>query len=147
MAADIFSTTRMLFPSEKTSFSMWKSPATLARRFNSTFGETFVVPEPYVVKEGMRIMGLDDPAKKMSKSATSEYNYIALTDRPEKIREKIKNAVTDSGKKIRYSDDKPAIKNLINIYALLDNAKPKEIESKHTARKGLCGVQERTSPK
>jgi tryptophanyl-tRNA synthetase len=73
-------------------------------------------------------MGLDDPAKKMSKSAASEYNYIALTDSPEKIREKIMRAVTDSGKYVRYSDDQPAIKNLINIYALLDNAKPKDIE-------------------
>jgi tryptophanyl-tRNA synthetase len=101
---------------------------TLAKRFNSTFGKTFVIPEPFVVKEGMRIMGLDDPAKKMSKSAASEYNYIALTDSPEKIREKIMRAVTDSGKSVRYSDDQPAIKNLINIYALLDNAKPKDIE-------------------
>jgi tryptophanyl-tRNA synthetase len=101
---------------------------TLARRFNQQFGETFVVPEPFVVEEGMRIMGLDDPTKKMSKSATSEYNYIALTDSPSKIREKIKRAVTDSGKSIKYSDGQPAIKNLINIYALLDNAKPKDIE-------------------
>ena len=85
------------------------------------------VPEPFIVKEGMRIMGLDDPKKKMSKSALSEYNYISLTDTPEKIREKIKKSVTDSGKEIKYSADKPAIKNLINIYALLDNAKPKEI--------------------
>ena len=100
---------------------------TLARRFNSLFRETFVVPEPFIVKEGMRIMGLDDPKKKMSKSALSEYNYISLTDTPEKIREKIKKSVTDSGKEIKYSADKPAIKNLINIYALLDNAKPKEI--------------------
>ena len=76
----------------------------------------------------MRIMGLDDPSKKMSKSAASELNYIALTDIAEKIREKIKRAVTDSGKNIKYADDKPAIKNLINIYSLLDNVKPEEVE-------------------
>ncbi len=55
------------------------------------------------------------------------YNYISLTDPPEKIREKVKRAVTDSGKEIKYSAEKPAIRNLINIYALLDNAKPKDI--------------------
>ena len=79
-------------------------------------------------------MGLDDPTKKMSKSAASEFNCIALTDTPEKIREKIKKAVTDSGKDIKYADDKPAIKNLINIYALLDNAKPKDIEESYKGK-------------
>ena len=117
----------MSFPSEKISFSMSKSHRDLARRFNSTFGETFVVPEPFVVKEGMRIMGLDDPAKKMSKSAFERIQLHRSHRSPEKIREKIINAVTDSGKTIRYSDDQPAIKNLINIYALLDNAKPQEL--------------------
>ncbi|MDD5489381.1 MAG: tryptophan--tRNA ligase [Candidatus Moranbacteria bacterium] len=132
MAADILLYDANLVPVGEDQLQHVEIARTLARRFNSLFGETFVVPEPFVVKEGMRIMGLDDPKKKMSKSAASEYNYISLTDTPEKIREKIKKAVTDSGKEIRYSADKPAIKNLINIYALLDNAKPKEIvESYH----------------
>lgn len=128
MAADILLYDTNLVPVGEDQLQHVELTRTLARRFNNTFGKTFVVPEPFIVKEGMRIMGLDDPTKKMSKSATSEYNYIALTDSPEKIREKIKKAVTDSGKTIRYSDEQPAIKNLINIYALLDNAKPKEIE-------------------
>jgi len=128
MAADILLYDTNVVPVGEDQLQHVELARDLAKRFNSTFGETFVVPEPYIVKEGMRIMGLDDPSKKMSKSAASEYNYIALNDTPEKIREKIKKAVTDSGKNIRYADDKPAIKNLINIYSLLDNVKPEEVE-------------------
>ncbi|OGI26957.1 MAG: tryptophan--tRNA ligase [Candidatus Moranbacteria bacterium RIFOXYB1_FULL_43_19] len=127
MAADILLYDANLVPVGEDQLQHVEIARTLARRFNSLFGQTFVVPERFAVKEGMRIMGLDDPKKKMSKSASSEYNYISLTDTPEIIREKIKKSVTDSGKEIKYSADKPAIKNLINIFALLDNAKPKEI--------------------
>lgn len=134
MAADILLYNTNIVPVGEDQLQHVEIARTLAKRFNQQFGETFVVPEPHIVKEGMRIMGLDDPTKKMSKSALSEYNYIALTDTPEKIREKIKKAVTDSGKDIKYSDDKPAIKNLINIYALLDNAKPKDIEESYKGK-------------
>lgn len=112
----------------------------LAERFNKRFGETFVIPEPLIQKEGARIMGLDDPGKKMSKSAASEYNFIALTDEPDVVRRKIMKAVTDSGSEIVYSDDpeksdatsdhgagKPALKNLINIYSLLSNQTPQQV--------------------
>jgi tryptophanyl-tRNA synthetase len=128
MAADILLYDTNIVPVGEDQLQHVELARTLAKRFNQQFGETFVVPEPYIVKEGMRIMGLDDPSKKMSKSAASELNYIALTDTPEKIREKIKKAVTDSRKNIRYADDKPAIRNLINIYSLLDNVKPEEVE-------------------
>lgn len=100
----------------------------LAKRFNQKFGETFVVPEVHIRKEGMRIMGLDDPTKKMSKSASSEYNYIALTDDAATVRRKIKKAVTDSGSGILYTDEKPALKNLINIYCAFADKTPQEIE-------------------
>ncbi|MDP3957162.1 MAG: tryptophan--tRNA ligase, partial [bacterium] len=119
----------------------------LARRFNEKFGETFVIPEPIVGKESARIMGLDDPTKKMSKSAASEYNYIALTDDAETVRRKIKKAVTDSGSEIIYTDDpvkfdtmsdrgasKPALRNLINIYSLLSGKSPKEIEALYVGK-------------
>lgn len=134
MAADILLYDTNLVPVGEDQLQHVEIARALARRFNTTFGETFVIPEPHIVKEGMRIMGLDDPTKKMSKSASSELNYIALTDTPEKIREKIKRAVTDSGKDIKYADDKPAIKNLINIYALLDNAKPQDIEESYKGK-------------
>jgi tryptophanyl-tRNA synthetase len=101
---------------------------TLAIRFNQKFGETFVVPEYFVKEEGKMIMGLDDPTKKMSKSAASEYNYISLLDDEQTVQRKIKKAVTDSGSEIIYNDDKPALKNLINIYASFSGQTPKEIE-------------------
>ncbi|MEI7621142.1 MAG: tryptophan--tRNA ligase [Candidatus Moraniibacteriota bacterium] len=106
----------------------------LARRFNKKFGETFVVPKAFVKEEGMRVMGLDDPSKKMSKSATSEYNYISLTDDAETVRRKIKKAVTDSGSEIIYSDDKPALKNLINIFVSLSGKTFKEIEAMYVGK-------------
>ncbi len=107
---------------------------TLGRRFNSQFGETFKIPEPYITKEGMRIMGLDDPMKKMSKSAGSEYNYIGLADDADTIRKKIMKAVTDSGSEIKYQDDKPALKNLINIYSIFAEKDPKEIEKAYEGK-------------
>lgn len=106
----------------------------LAQRFNSRFGETFVVPEPLIQREGARIMGLDDPTKKMSKSAASEYNYIALSDDADTIRRKVKKAVTDSGTKIVYADDKPALMNLINIYTLLSGKKVDEVEAMYVGK-------------
>jgi tryptophanyl-tRNA synthetase len=100
----------------------------LAKRFNQKFGETFIVPKVFIKEEGMRVMGLDDPTKKMSKSAASEYNYIALIDSADDVRRKIKKAVTDSGSEIIYSDEKPALKNLINIYSSFSGKSSKEIE-------------------
>ena len=91
----------------------------LAERFNNAFGKTFVVPQPIIRTEGARIMGLDDPARKMSKSAESAYNYIALTDSPDEIRRKIKRAVTDSGAEVRSGPDKPALSNLLTVFSLL----------------------------
>jgi tryptophanyl-tRNA synthetase len=91
----------------------------LAERFNNAFGKTFVVPEPVIPGDTARIMGLDDPTKKMSKSAGSDYNYIALMDPPDAIRRKIKRAVTDSGTEVRPGPDKPAVTNLLDIYRAL----------------------------
>lgn len=107
---------------------------TLGKRFNSKFGETFVIPEPYLTKEGTRIMGLDDPTKKMSKSAGSEYNYIGLMEDADMIRKKIMKAVTDSGSEIKYQDDKPALRNLINIYSIFAEKEPKEIEKMYEGK-------------
>jgi len=106
----------------------------IAKRFNSQFGETFKIPEGIVKKETMRIMGLDDPSKKMSKSAASEYNYIALTDDAETVRRKIKKAVTDSGSEIQYSKEKPALYNLISIYSALSEKSPQEIEKMYAGK-------------
>jgi tryptophanyl-tRNA synthetase len=106
----------------------------LAERFNNAFGKTFVVPEPVIPADAARIMGLDDPAKKMSKSAGSEYNYIALMDPPEVIRRKIKRAVTDSGSEVRPGDDKPALTNLLTIYSAMAGEPVETIVERYAGR-------------
>jgi tryptophanyl-tRNA synthetase len=104
----------------------------LARRFNQQFGETLKVPEAMIKKEGARIMGLDDPTKKMSKSAKSPANYIALTDSPDTIRKKIQKAVTDSGSEVRFDPEtKPAISNLLTIYSLVSDTPVNQLEKKY----------------
>lgn len=100
----------------------------IATRFNNKFGETFVVPKAQVNKQTTRIMGLDDPSKKMSKSAPSEYNFIALTDSPDTIRNKIKKAVTDSESDIKANPEKPAVTNLLNIFVGVTGRAISEIE-------------------
>ncbi|MFA7319425.1 MAG: tryptophan--tRNA ligase [Parcubacteria group bacterium] len=128
MAADILLYDTELVPVGKDQKQHVELTRTLAERFNHRFGETFIVPKAYTTEVSENIMGLDDPSKKMSKSAKSEYNYISLTDDAETVRKKIKKAVTDSGSEIVYASDKPALKNLINIYSLLSEKSPAEIE-------------------
>lgn len=134
MAADILLYDTNVVPVGKDQMQHIELARDLAERFNKRFGETFVVPEGKLSKEGQLIMGLDDPSKKMSKSAPSEYNYIALTDDADTVRRKVKKAVTDSGSEIVYADSKPALKNLINIYTLLSDKTPQEIESMYVGR-------------
>ncbi len=94
----------------------------IARRFNNQFGEVFKLPQGVVRKEGARIMSLLDPAKKMSKSDENQNNCLALLDDIEVVKKKIMRAVTDSGAEIIYDPaKKPAISNLLTIYALLGN--------------------------
>lgn len=128
MASDILLYDTNVVPVGKDQMQHIELTRNLAERFNKRFGETFVIPEGKLSKEGALIMGLDDPTKKMSKSAPSEYNYIALSDTAETVHRKIKKAVTDSGSEIVYSDDKPALKNLINIYSLLSGKTTQDIE-------------------
>jgi tryptophanyl-tRNA synthetase len=136
MVADILLYDTDLVPVGEDQLQHIEITRVLASRFNKRFGkDIFVVPKSFVTKEGQRIMGLDDPTKKMSKSAKSEYNYIALNDDADAVRRKIKKAVTDSGSEIVYCDDKPALKNLINIYSLLDNKKPEEVEKLFMGKK------------
>ena len=119
MVADILLYKTNLVPVGEDQLPAYRNSPGDSQKFNSAFGGTFPIPEPLLNKEGKRIMGLDDPAKKMSKSAENPNNYIALLDSPETIREKIKSAVTDSGSEIKYdAENKPAISNLLLIYSL-----------------------------
>ncbi len=134
MAADILLYDTEIVPVGEDQLQHIELTRTLARRFNKKFGETFKIPKSFIRQEGMRVMGLDDPTKKMSKSATSEYNYISLLDSPEIIEKKIKKAVTDSENSITYTDERPALKNLINIYSSFSNKTPAEIEKEYQGK-------------
>lgn len=101
----------------------------IAIRFNARYGETFVLPAADIKKEGAKIMALDEPQKKMSKSSASVGSYIALTDTADEIAKKIKRAVTDSGGEIRASDDKPAITNLLTIHSLFSGKSLADLEA------------------
>jgi tryptophanyl-tRNA synthetase len=132
MAADILLYNTDLVPVGEDQKQHVELSRALARRFNSQFGNTFKIPEVIIRKESGRIMGLDDPSKKMSKSANSAANYIALLDAPKEAAKKIMRAVTDSGKEIKYNKDKkPAISNLLTIYSLLSGETIKELEKKY----------------
>ncbi len=107
----------------------------VAIRFNSTFGETLVVPEPDIKPVGARIMSLEDPLKKMSKSDPSPASRIEMADSPSEIRKKIRRAVTDSGSEVRFDqENKPAISNLLTIYSLLSGLPIPEIEERYDGK-------------
>ena len=101
----------------------------IAERFNNTYGNTFKVPEPLIPKVGAKIMDLQDPTKKMSKSDETYKGVILLLDDEKTIRKKIMSAVTDSDNKVYYDTiNKPGISNLLTIYASLKNIKIEETE-------------------
>ena len=99
----------------------------LAQRFNAIYGDVFTVPEAYIGKTGAKIMSLQDPTKKMSKSDENVNASIYLMDDPDTIRRKCKRAVTDSIGEIRYSDEQPGLHNLIDIYCACLNKTPEEV--------------------
>jgi len=100
-----------------------------AQRFNNIYGETFVLPQPLIPDIGARIMGLDDPTKKMSKSETASGHAINLLDPPDDIRSKIMRATTDSQREIRFDPARPGIFNLLTIYHLFTGQSQKDIEA------------------
>ena len=100
----------------------------IAQRFNGIYGDVFTVPEAYLGKSGAKIMSLQDPTKKMSKSDENPNASIYLMDDPDTIIRKFKRAVTDSGCEVRYSEEKPGIRNLIDIYGTVTGKSVSEIE-------------------
>jgi tryptophanyl-tRNA synthetase len=101
-----------------------------AQRFNAIYGETFVLPEPLIPDVGARIMGLDDPTKKMSKSEDNPGHAINLLDAPDTIRSKIMRATTDSLRDIRFDESRPGIFNLLTIYQIFAGGSRQEIEAR-----------------
>ena len=100
----------------------------LAVRFNNIYGDVFTVPEPYIGKTGARVMSLQDPTRKMSKSDENPNGSIYLMDDPDTIIRKCKRAVTDSVACVRYCDEQPGIKNLIDIYCACTGKTTAEVE-------------------
>ena len=108
----------------------------IARRFNNLYGDTFTLPQVELPKLGARVMGLDDPTAKMSKSVaeTRAGHALGLLDSPEVLRQTIRRAVTDPGREVRFDPTRPGIHNLLTIYQLCTGLEPAAIESHFTGR-------------
>lgn len=131
MAADILLYQADLVPVGKDQKQHLELTRDIAERFNSAYSPTFKIPDPYIPKEGAKIMDLQDPTKKMSKSSDNPNSYIFIMDTPEVIRKKISRAVTDSLGTVKYSDDQPGVKNLMTILSVIKGITPEEIERKY----------------
>jgi len=130
MAADILLYKTDLVPVGEDQKQHVELTRTIGRRFNKKFGQVFKIPEVKLSKSGAKIMNLQNPAKKMSKTDSPE-TYIGLFDEPEIIKEKIMKAVTDTGKIIKYNPkQKPGISNLLTIYSLFSGKSVPELEKK-----------------
>ena len=107
----------------------------IAIRINNKYKKTFVVPDGRFLKEGARIMALDDPTKKMSKSAENIHSRISLLDEPSKIKKSIMKATTDSDGIVKFdTENKPGISNLLNIYSVLSGMTIPELETKYEGK-------------
>ena len=127
MAADILLYGTNLVPVGEDQRQHLEIARDLAERFNNKYSDTFAIPEIYISKQSARIMSLQDPTKKMSKSDENKNAYISMVEEDDVINSKIKKAVTDSVGVIAYNDEQLAIKNLINIYSSYSNKTPQEI--------------------
>jgi len=113
---------------------------TIAKKFNNRFGKTFPEPKEMLSKNGAKIMSLNDPHKKMSKSLGSQ-SYISIFEEPKDLKKKIMSAVTDTGSEIKYDEKKkPGISNLLNIYSLFSGQTIKELERKFS-NKGYANLK------
>ena len=140
MAADILLYQTELVPVGDDQKQHLELTRDVAIRFNRDFGETFRVPEPFIPKVGARIMALDNPSKKMSKSDESPNGAILLLDDKDSVRRKFKRAVTDSGTDMRFDASRPAITNLLTIFQLLTGKTRDEVEL-HFADKGYAQLK------
>ena len=128
MAADVLLYKTEAVPVGKDQVQHLELARTIARKFNKKFGDVFVEPKPLLSKLGAKVMALNDPKKKMSKSLGPE-SYISLFEEPEEISKKIMGAVTDPGKEIKYDEaKKPGISNLLAIYSLFGERSVKDVE-------------------
>jgi tryptophanyl-tRNA synthetase len=131
MAADILLYQTNLVPVGKDQLQHLEIARDIGERFNKTYSDTFVIPEPYIPKTGAKIMDLQDPSKKMSKSEENVNGYILIMDPPEVIRKKVNRAVTDSIGEVKYNDEQLGVKNLMTILMTITGKSVEEIEEKY----------------
>ena len=135
MAADILLYQTRLVPVGEDQKQHLELTRDVAMRFNKLYGPVFTVPEPYIPKVGARVMSLQDPGAKMSKSDANNNAYISLLDDPDLVAQKIKRAVTDSGSEIRYEpDSRPGIANLMSIHAAISGQSLQQIEAEYEGK-------------
>jgi len=144
MAADILLYQTDLVPVGEDQRQHLELSRDIAQRFNNRYSPTFKVPEPYISKVGAKIMSLQNPESKMSKSDDNENGYVLLNDSPDKIMKKFKRAVTDSIGEINYTDNQPGIKNLITIYSKLTDKSVDDILNIYSG-KGYAELKEDTA--
>ena len=144
MAADILLYGTHLVPVGEDQRQHLELSRDIAIRFNNAYGETFAVPDGYILKVGARVMSLQEPDKKMSKSDENASAYISMMDDEKTIKSKIKRAVTDSLGEVNYSDEQPGLKNLINIYCACTNKSAEEAVNEFSGI-GYGAIKERTA--
>lgn len=127
MAADILLYNTDLVPVGQDQKQHLELARDVANRFNNAYSPTFKVPDPYIPKIGAKIMSLQEPTKKMSKSDDNPNSYILIMDPPEVISKKVSRAVTDSLGVINYTDEQPGVKNLLDILIAINGSTSEEL--------------------
>jgi tryptophanyl-tRNA synthetase len=134
MAADILLYKTDLVPVGEDQKQHLEFTRHVAQRFNTLYGDTFRIPKPIIPKKGARIMGLDNPLKKMSKSEKDHGHAINLLDSPEDILSKVMKATTDSFREIRFDKNRPGVQNLLVIYELFTGESREIIEARFAGK-------------
>ncbi|MDP3387439.1 MAG: tryptophan--tRNA ligase [Eubacteriales bacterium] len=134
MAADILLYNTDLVPVGEDQRQHLELSRDIAQRFNNRFSPTFAVPEPYISKVGAKVMSLQDPTSKMSKSDDNENSYILLNDKPDDIMRKFKRAVTDSIGVVGYQDEQPGIKNMLDIISKITEEPVQRIVDRYSGK-------------
>ena len=134
MAADILLYQADLVPIGADQKQHLELARNIADRFNQVYGDTFTVPEPYIPAAGMKIMSLQEPTLKMSKSDPNPNAVVRILDPRDEILRKFKRAVTDSGAEVRFSEEKPGVSNLMTIYSCFSGKSFAEIEAEFAGK-------------
>lgn len=134
MAADILLYRANLIPIGEDQKQHVEITRDIAQRFNGIYGDTFVIPKSFIPDIGARVMSLQDPIVKMSKSDSNPNAYISMLDNNDNIVKKIKRAVTDSGSEIKYTGEKTGINNLIGIYSSIANKSLEQVEAEFAGK-------------